>query len=472
MRVFDRLAPNLHQPFVFSIFKRSHGVSTIFDGDVYFAVDKQRIFVEFEAKAECFEGDICVETQNALKEGLNDDNHENMSVYLVLSGTRSRVVASQDIDEGPVMRRAHSISIPDSVEQLCEGCVSVPCYYLSRVTFGTSSSLKCIHDGAFVGSSLSEIHIPDSVEELCNGCFQGCTSLSRVVFGESSSLKRIGKGAFVLARLTEIQIPASVEELGASCFSICTKLSRVAFSKPSSLQRIGSTCFHGCAFSYFFVPATVTSIGGSAFSLCHPHSFVLDEFNLCFSVVGCLLLSKSGQVCYGYVKEVEEVAIPDSVEELCDRCFSGCISLSRIRFGELSSLKRIGVKAFFGTGLKEIHIPDGVEELCDKCFSLSENLLRITFGESSTLKRIGCKTFYSSDLSEIHIPDSVEEICDKCFHSCENLSRVTFGEASTLKRIGYKAFSFCSLAEIQIPDRLASLLKDTGCNAEVQVIRV
>ena len=191
------------------------------------------------------------------------------------------------------------------------------------------------------------------------------------------------------------------------------------------MERIGSTCFHGCVFSYFFLPATVTSIGGSAFALCYPHMFGLDEFSLCFSVVGCLLLSKSGQVCYGCVNEVEEVAIPESVEELCDRCFSCCISLSRIRFGVLSSLKRIGITAFRGTGLKEIHIPNGVEELCGKCFFLSENLLRITFGESSTLKRIG-----------------------------------------------YKAFSLCSLAEIQIPDHLASLLKDTGYGAEGQVTRV
>ena len=105
-----------------------------------------------------------------------------------------------------------------------------------------------------------------------------------------------------------------------------------------------------------------------------------------FPFFGCLLLSISGQVCYGCVNEVEEVAIPDSVEELCDRCFSSCISLSHIRFGELPSLKRIGIQALRGTGLTETHIPDGVEELCGKCFSLSENLLRITFGESATLK--------------------------------------------------------------------------------------
>ena len=43
---------------------------------------------------------------------------------------------------------------------------------------------------------------------------------------------------------------------------------------------------------------------------------------------------------------VELVSIPDSVEELCDGCFSGCTSLSRVTFGDSSSLKLIGKKAF------------------------------------------------------------------------------------------------------------------------------
>ena len=78
-------------------------------------MNKQNIFVEFEANTESFEGEICVETQNALKEGLIDNNHENMYVYLVLSGRRSRLVATQDLDESPLMQRARSISIVQTV---------------------------------------------------------------------------------------------------------------------------------------------------------------------------------------------------------------------------------------------------------------------------------------------------------------------------------------------------------------------
>ena len=42
------------------------------------------------------------------------------------------------------------------------------------------------------------------------------------------------------------------------------------------------------------------------------------------------------------VRMVELVSIPDDMEELCEKCFFWCKSLSRVTFGESSSLKLIG----------------------------------------------------------------------------------------------------------------------------------
>ena len=83
------------------------------------------------------------------------------------------------------------------------------------------------------------------------------------------------------------------------------------------------------------------------------------------------------------------VSIPDGVEKLGESCFSNCKSLSRVTFGESSSLRRIGKDAFRGSGVVEIHIPDGVEELCKSCFCGCKSLSRVKFGESSSLKLIG-----------------------------------------------------------------------------------
>ena len=43
--------------------------------------------------------------------------------------------------------------------------------------------------------------------------------------------------------------------------------------------------------------------------------------------------------------------------------------LSRVTFGECSLLKRIGIEAMCGSEIREISIPDSVEELSGKCFT-------------------------------------------------------------------------------------------------------
>ena len=87
-----------------------------------------------------------------------------------------------------------------------------------------------------------------------------------------------------------------------------------------------------------------------------------------------------------------------------------CDSLSRVAFGECSSLKLIGKLAFSDSGVREIHIPDGVEELCETCFSWCKRLSRVTFGKSSSLKLIGMEAFFGSGVVEIHIPDVIESV--------------------------------------------------------------
>lgn len=85
--------------------------------------------------------------------------------------------------------------------------------------------------------------------------------------------------------------------------------------------------------------------------------------NCFFDVIDGRLVSKDHRVCYSCIGEFEEVVVPDGVEELFENCFFSCKSLSRVRFGDSSSLKLIEERVFLGSGVREIHIPDGVEAL-------------------------------------------------------------------------------------------------------------
>ena len=155
---------------------------------------------------------------------------------------------------------------------------------------------------------IEEVEIPNSVRELCDHCFYCCPSLRRVTFAQPSSVERIGVYAFARKSsgnvtaccIEEIEIPNRVRELCDRCFYGCWSLRRVTFAQPSSVERIGVE-----AFSCEKNPGE-------------------------FTAVCC----------------IEEIEIPDSVRELCDRCFYRCSSLRRVIFGASSSLERIGVDAF------------------------------------------------------------------------------------------------------------------------------
>ena len=78
------------------------------------------------------------------------------------------------------------------------------------------------------------------------------------------------------------------------------------------------------------------------FAECPLTNFSISALSFCFAVVDSLLASNDGRVYYASLGQFQEGIIPSSVEELCEGCFYLCESLSRVTFGESSSLKRIG----------------------------------------------------------------------------------------------------------------------------------
>ena len=508
-RRFESHNDALHERLPFSTPKIAHSLSTAFEGSRYDRKDQQKVLVEFEPNGKASDteaGDRLNQCDECQRPDESSDR-EGVVVHLILCGVSGQNVGLHDLRN---MQGVLFVSIHDGIAELCESCFS-KCVSLYHVTFGESSSFKWISKKAFYYSGVCEIHIPDAVEELCESCFSECVSLSRVTFGERSSLKLIGKEAFSASGVREIHIPDGVKELCERCFARCKRLSRVTFGNRSSLRLIGieafsgsgvceihipdsvselydlcfSQCksllrvkfgeqsalawigagaFQGSGLSYFSLLASVGSIGGASFSNCPLQKFVVFD-DAKFTVDGCLLFNRDNGVipdkcvCYGCIGHVEEVVIPDSVEELSESCFARCKSLFRVELSESSSLKRVGKEAFSGSGVCEIHIPDSVKELSELCFARCKSLFRVEFSESSLLKRIGKGAFSGSGVCEIHIPDSVKELSELCFFECRSLSCVTFGESSLLKRVGKEAFSGSGVTEIHIPGRIEEILR-------------
>lgn len=164
------------------------------------------------------------------------------------------------------------VVVPDFVEVLGPRCFS-RVLSLKRVTFGESSRLEVIGEEAFAfggpsftasdhvsdqydGCGITEICIPDSVREIGDRCFAGCNELASVTFGTSSRLERIGDGAFAdlvfecsheyvdrSCRFEEIVIPDSVETIGEKCFFGCCYLRNIVVGPESRLKKVGREAF-------------------------------------------------------------------------------------------------------------------------------------------------------------------------------------------------------------------------------------
>jgi hypothetical protein len=91
--------------------------------------------------------------------------------------------------------------------------------------------------------------------------------------------------------------------------------------------------------------------------------------------------------------------------------------------------------------LKAIAIPVSVEVICEASFAKCASLATVTFSGDSKLSRLEDGAFFESGLTAIAIPASVEVICEVCFAKCASLASVAFSAESRLARIEDGAFA-------------------------------
>ncbi len=103
---------------------------------------------------------------------------------------------------------------------------------------------------------------------------------------------------------------------------------------------------------------------------------------------------------------IEEIVLPDSLEEIPYGCFAECKNLKKVHLGK--NLRTIGVQAFYESVIEEIEIPDTVEKIPSHCFSGCNMLKKVTLG--SGIKSIDEYSFCESALESINLPDSLAEI--------------------------------------------------------------
>lgn len=147
--------------------------------------------------------------------------------------------------------------------------------------------------------------------------------------------------------------------------------------------------------------------------------------------------------------DLKFIQIADSVTEIGDQAFDGCLNLENVEFPENENLKKIGDGAFYScVRLKEAALPNSVESLGRECFERTKSLETSNIPEN--LKVIPYKCFEYSGIVRIYLSDRIQKIEREAFGYCENLKKISF--PANLRIIESRAFEGCSsLRFLELP---------------------
>ena len=163
-------------------------------------------------------------------------------------------------------------------------------------------------------------------------------------------------------------------------------------------------------------------------------------------------------------KLIRLIRIPEGIEEIGERCFSGC-KVETVYLPK--SLKTISSSSFGGTyRLKHLTIPGGVLHIGSGAFSgssietlyIEDGLQELTEGSLNTMVQ----------LKELRLPNTLTSIGAKCFEQCYSLTKIFIPNSVTTIAPG--AFSSSSVKEIIIDKPEASISgAPWGANSECTI---
>ena len=258
--------------------------------------------------------------------------------------------------------------------------------------------------------------------------------------------------------LVSVTLPDTVTEIGEYAFSGCESLEEVAL--PAGLRRIGDAAFYRCnALTGIALPDAVCEVGRNPFLGCanlfdilvspdHPYLATIDgvlfskpDRRLICYPMGLTALRYAvprgvrviGETAFEQGLYLEEVVLPDTVEEIGREAFCGCEALMKLDLP--NSLRLIGDAALSYTDLREVVLPAGLSEAGG--YALDGGI-----PADGSLVQLRGAVFYGCDhLTKVTLAAGMTRIDDDMFGQCRNLERVSVPASVT--GIGAGAFSGC-----------------------------
>ncbi len=329
-----------------------------------------------------------------------------------------------------------------------------------------------------------DVVIPDGVETIAKEAFGYCDNMTSVTI--PSTVKTIEYSAFSSCDgLTSVTFNGGVETIGESAFVGCTGLT--AIDLPEGVKTISDYAFNECTkLATITLPSSLTEVGVDAFDLTAWSNSQPD---------GVLYL---GTVVCGYkgtMPTATSIDIKDGTTLIANNAFYRKSNLVGVTFP--SSVKVIGMEAFYSTNLLDCTVPNTVTSVGADAFYFVPNIAysgtltdapwgaltrngyvegnfvytdntkktlsacsTLAAGDitiSSTVTTIGDWAFnYCDQITSVTIPEGVTTIGEGAFKSCYELQTVTI--PSTVTSIGKDAFAYCTqIHSLTVPDEVATI---------------
>jgi len=360
------------------------------------------------------------------------------------------------------------IVIPDGIKKIPNDAFYA-CDKLIKVVL--PETVSYLGDRAFSEChNLEYVNIPAAVSYIGDECFYQCHNL-RTAEILNGSVELRGSIFFACNKLESVFLPEGLPEIPTYTFVACTSLKEIKI--PESVTRIGYRAFEMCtSLTEMAIPANVQTIETAAFGGCTSlETIQVDPQNTAFSSADGILCNADGTsiICapagiHGHVvipegvrvieegafencAYLEEVTIPNSVEQIKDVAFCLSSSLAKIHIGK--GVKDIGRQAFDYTAYYNdpANWQNGVLYIDDCVVGIQSENRDVFIRDGARV--IACCGMNQAE--RVWMPDSVEYISSMAFGGMENLKYVRISK--NLKGIYETAFGYSNrMHSINLPD--------------------
>ena len=279
--------------------------------------------------------------------------------------------------------------------------------------------------------------------------------------------------------LTSVTVPNSVASIGAGAFSGCSGLEEITLPFVGAYR--GNTGCQDSLFGYIF--GTSSYLGGTETR--QPCNYNDAYYYYIPSKLRKVVITDETILGWGSFSDCSRLAsvtIPDSVTDVMDYAFQGCLGLTSVHITDLAKWCAISFRMpasnplyyahnlyLNGSLVKDLTIPDGVTSIETWAFFDCSGLTSVTIPKSTT--SIGGYAFDGcSGLTSVTIGNGVTSIGNGAFSGCSGLTSVTIPDSVT--SIGSEAFRDCSgLTSVTIPDSVTYISghEFNGCSALMSI---